>query len=104
MSSSAVPTLDEIPNKEDWELGVAILRSLGPDGTMSFHGLVERCFGPYQQQHDGHPAVARLSDAWAWLLAHGFIGPTSSSPTAYRATSRGRGRSQHNSRSTGDLW
>ena len=102
--SSRLPTLEQIPNMEEWKLGVAILQALGPTGTTSFHTLVEGRFGPLRQQDDEHPAVHRLSDAWAWLVAKGHIGPTCGSSTVYRATARGRSRAQHSRPTTGDQW
>lgn len=102
MTAGSLPTLEQILAMKEWELGVAILQSLGPTGSTSFHSLVESSFGPYRQQDDGHPAVHQLSDAWAWLVAKGHIGPTCGSPAMYRATARGRIRAQFSVPSTGD--
>lgn len=104
MSTGSLPTLEQIPAMNEWELGVAILQWLGPTGSTSFQSLVEGRFGPFHQQDDGHPAVHQLSDAWAWLVAKGHIGPTCGSPATYRATARGRGRAQYSGPSAGDPW
>ena len=88
------------------------IRHRGPQSRISTHpthvprraDFIVVHVGPEPDDH--RPAVESLSDAWAWLVAHGHIGPTPESSTnlRFRPTWRGRTRAENSGRSTGDLW
>lgn len=90
--SGPVPA-DQIRQLPTAELAMALLRSLGSGATVNAHNILN---GARQTlHHNGEPDVdrllARLSDAWAWLVAHGLVGPhTNQTDSWQRVTSLGR--------------
>lgn len=88
-----VPT-DQIRELATPELALALLQTLVKGDTInansSFRGA-EQAWN-YNSEPDVAFLLSRLSDAWAWLEAHGLIGPAVSNTTSawQRVTSAGR--------------
>jgi uncharacterized protein (TIGR02391 family) len=74
------------------ELGIAVLRILNDQGSFSVHNFFNNASSVYGDTEDGRFLRDRLSDAWAWLEAHGFIGrdPADAAGTWKRVTTDGK--------------
>ncbi len=76
------------------ELALDLLRSLAKGSDLNVNSMLRGAQQAYS--HNGEPdtqlLLERLSDAWAWLESHGFIGPhaTNTESTWVRLTDRGR--------------
>lgn len=76
------------------DLSLSLLRSLGADPN--FNSLIQgfKSRGGYDQPPpDLENMLARLSDAWAWLVSHALIGHSSKNPQGSnwsRVTSAGK--------------
>ncbi|WP_333742739.1 TIGR02391 family protein [Streptomyces ardesiacus] len=91
--SGPVPT-DQIRQLPTPELALALLKSLGVGHTINANNVMRGAEHAFQ--HNDEPDVeellTRLSDAWAWLVAHGLIGPhpRQTDSSWQRVTSAGR--------------
>lgn len=85
---------DDIRNLPLPDLAMRLLATI-PKEQANFNNLVQgfKQRGGYgaTQPTDIAKLLARLSDAWAWLQAHGLIGPSAQNPTGdwRRVTARG---------------
>lgn len=72
------------------EIAVAILREQGGEGAaVNGHNVVVTGGETYSSEPDRRALVGRLSDAWAWIVAHGCVGPDGSSGDWQRVTRQG---------------
>lgn len=82
------------------EIALLLLSSLAQGSTVNSNSTLQGAKQGYSR--DGEPdlrlLLGRLSDAWAWLEAHGCIGPDpESGPPWQRLTQRGRELAQDSS-------
>ncbi len=94
------PTADELRELSTPELGLIILRDRRVD--LNANNIIQE----HQQAHDlnGEPNIQhlleRFSDAWAWLVANGLVGPhvnQNSTSGWCRITDKGRQIAEENS-------
>lgn len=84
---------DDIRNLPLPDLSLRLLRSLDDQANFNnfIRGFEQR--GGYDQPkpHDLSTMLTRLSDAWAWLVAHALIGPSATNPNGgwFRLTAAG---------------
>lgn len=74
------------------EVGHLLLLHLArnPDG-LNRHNMFHGASVGYQGEHDVDVLLGRYSDAWAWLCAHGLLGPAPQDPDKLvRVTETGR--------------
>jgi len=92
--SGPVPT-DQIRGLPTADLALLLLQALvknnGPVNADSLFRGSEQAFH-HNKERDANFLLERLSDAWAWLEAHGLIGPgiQSNTTTWQRVTTQGR--------------
>jgi uncharacterized protein (TIGR02391 family) len=72
------------------EIAIAILRQQkGENATILGHNVVASGKANFKDEPDREALVNRLSDAYAWLVAHGCVGPAGSSGGWERVTRQG---------------
>ncbi|MCX5158065.1 TIGR02391 family protein [Streptomyces sp. NBC_00264] len=91
--SGPVPT-EQIRQLPTPELAMALLRSFGTGHTINANNMFRGAEQAFQSsgERDTDALLARLSDAWAWLVARGLIGPHAKQTDSSwkRVTSLGR--------------
>lgn len=91
--SGPVPT-DQIRQLPTPELAMSLLRSFGAGHTINANNMLRGAEQAFQSngERDTDALLARLSDAWAWLVARGLIGPNAKQTESSwkRVTSLGR--------------
>lgn len=86
--SDVTPDLLRLGNTE--EIAIALLRQYGDEGaSINGHNIMAGGRQTYQSERDREALVGRLSDAYAWLVAHGCVGPAGSSSSWERVTRQG---------------
>lgn len=85
---------DDIRNLPLPDLSLRLLQSMDdqPNFNNIMRTLEQRAGYNGPQPNDLDGMMARLGDAWAWLVAHGLIGPSTGSSSGgwYRVTTAGR--------------
>ena len=91
MTYSTTPSAEQLRELSTAELGLILLKNL--ESQISIHNR----FKAHKQGHDQNQEpdvdylLGRLSDAWAWLVAEGCVGPDPSDVSRFhRVTERGR--------------
>lgn len=93
MSFSTKPSAEELRTLPTAQLAVIALASFGekanPNNILRGHEQAHSRNG----EPDIEQLLERFSDTWAWLVAHGLVGPhhQNSSSDWFRITDRGRG-------------
>ncbi|MEU3432406.1 TIGR02391 family protein [Streptomyces sp. NPDC006863] len=74
--SGPVPT-DQIRELPTPELAMALLRSFGAGSTINANNMLRGAEQAFESngERDTNALLSRLSDAWAWLVSRGLIGP-----------------------------
>jgi uncharacterized protein (TIGR02391 family) len=71
------------------EIALVILRDLGEEGaTVHAGNYMNGAQQAHQSEFDREKLVGRLSDAWAWLVARGCIGPATSNSGGWERVTR----------------
>ncbi|MFF1604207.1 TIGR02391 family protein [Streptomyces mirabilis] len=95
--SGPVPT-DQIRQLPVSELAMALLRSLGDGRTVNVNNVLRGAEQAFQHngERDCDALLAKLADAWSWLVAHGLVGPHPSNTSSdwQRVTASGREMAQ----------
>ena len=86
--SEVTPDLLRLGSTE--EIAIALLRGPGGEGaSINGHNIMAGGVQTHQGERDRDALVGRLSDAYAWLVAHGCVGPAGSSGSWERVTRQG---------------
>ena len=86
--SEVTPDLLRLGSTED--IAIALLRQHGGEGaSINGHNITNSGNQNYSRESDRRALIGRLSDAYAWLVAHGCVGPAGSSDSWERVTRQG---------------
>jgi uncharacterized protein (TIGR02391 family) len=80
---------DLLRNGTTEEIALALLQTFGGEGaTVNGGNTMNGAQQGYYEESDTELLVSRLSDAWAWLVAHGCVGPSTSSGGSWERVTR----------------
>ena len=94
MTTTTSPSSDELRKLTTHDIAVIVLRNnLSSDQMRSHTVLTHHRIGHERNsERDVDFLLSRVSDAWACMVANGWIGPSLLADGAYRVTQRGRRR------------
>ena len=92
MPTTTSPSSDELRELTTHDIAVIVLRSNLSSDQMRPHTVLahHRIGHEHNNEHDVDFLLGRVSDAWACMVANGWIGPSPLTDGAYRVTQRGR--------------
>lgn len=92
MTFSTTPTAEQLRTLPTADLAMLLLESLGAQPNLNSTLRGHEQAHAHNQEPDADFLLQRVSDAWAWLVAHALVAPhhRNTSSEWYRVTDRGR--------------